>query len=204
MPRSKNREYKKGKPHRDFRKFVIVAEGQREDDYFSFFGAINQRVVVEIVPREEGKSAAKYLTERLAKYDEEYGVEPEDFVWFVLDVDRWPRKEIDDLHKHSEQEANWSLAISNPSFEVWLHYHILDVIPVELDSARKLKRNLANLVVGGYNKDDFAMLIGTATINASNADLHKDHYFPEKFVSKLYQLSEKLLTFLGKHWQTKE
>lgn len=202
MPRSQNRAYKKGKPHRDFRKFVIVAEGQREDDYFAVFGKINQRVIVEIVPRDEGKSAVKHLTERLAKYDEKYGVEPEDFVWFVLDVDRWPRKEIDDLYRHSEEVANWSLAISNPCFEVWLHYHILSVIPTDFDSAKKLKKNLANLIVGGYNKDDFTKLIETATINASNADLHKDHYFPEKFVSKLYHLSDKLLAFLGQQWKT--
>ncbi|UKJ09401.1 hypothetical protein [Solitalea lacus] len=65
MARNKNREYKKGKHHRDFRKFVIVAEGQREDEYFNFFGELNRRVVVEIVPREEGKSAAKHLLERL-------------------------------------------------------------------------------------------------------------------------------------------
>jgi hypothetical protein len=82
MPRTRNREYKKGKPHRDFRKFIIVAEGQREDDYFSFFGNINERVVVEIVPRDGGKSAAKYLLDRLTRYADRYGVEPEDLVCF--------------------------------------------------------------------------------------------------------------------------
>lgn len=201
MPRNQNREYKKGKPHKDVRKFVIVAEGQREDEYFNYFGNLNQRVVVEIVPRDVGKSAAKFLLERLAKYDGEYGIEPDDLVWFVLDVDRWPRKEIDDLQQHSEHEANWSLAISNPSFEVWLHYHILKTIPGELDSARKLKGNLANLVVGGYNRNHFASLIETATANASDVDLHKDHFYPDKFVSKIYRLAETLLGFLGNNWK---
>lgn len=201
MRKDRNREYKKGKPHRDFRKFVIVAEGQREDEYFNYFGNLNRRVVVEIVPREAGKSAAKYLLERLAKYDEDYGVEPEDLVWFVLDVDRWPRKEIDNLQQHSEGNANWSLAISNPCFEIWLHYHVLKSIAIELDSARKLKANLPKLVQGGYNRDYFAKLIETASENAAKADLHREHYFPEKSVSKVYFLADTLLGFLGKNWK---
>jgi len=201
MPRSKNREYKKGKPHRDFRKFIIVAEGQREDDYFNFFGTINQRVVVEIVPREQGKSAAKYLLDRLSKYEDDYGIEPEDFVWFVLDVDRWPRKEIDNLYHHCQEVANWELSISNPCFEVWLLYHLLKEIPVELNTAKRLKANLPKLVQGGYNRDYFANLIETASKNAENADLHKEYYFPEKSVSKVYLLANTLLSFLGNKWQ---
>ncbi|SHN36604.1 hypothetical protein SAMN05216311_110120 [Chitinophaga sp. CF418] len=55
MPR-KNREYKKGAPHRDYRKFIIVAEGMREDDYFSYFNQLTPRVEVKIVAREGGKS----------------------------------------------------------------------------------------------------------------------------------------------------
>ncbi|UKJ09367.1 RloB domain-containing protein [Solitalea lacus] len=116
-------------------------------------------------------------------------------------MDRWPRKEIDDLHQHCEHEANWSLSISNPCFEVWLHYHVLKTIPANLDSAKKLKANLANLVIGGYNRDKFANLLDTATENTSNMDMHKDHYFPEKFVSKVYQLGDTLLSFLGNNWK---
>ncbi len=201
MGRNRNRAYKKGQPHRDSRKFVIVAEGQREDEYFNYFGSLNRRVIIEIVPRDAGKSAAKYLLERIAKYDENFGIEAEDLVWFVLDVDRWPRKEIDDLQQHSEQNANWSLAISNPCFETWLHYHLLKSIAKELDSARKLKANLPNLVQGGYNRDHFAGLIETASENAAAADMHKEHYFPEKSVSKIYILADTLLGFLGKNWK---
>jgi len=53
MPR-KNREYKKGAPHRDYRKFIIVAEGMREDDYFNYFNKLTPRVEVKIVAREGG------------------------------------------------------------------------------------------------------------------------------------------------------
>jgi len=114
----KNREYKKGKPHKDYRKFIIVAVGEREDEYFSYFKRITPRVDVEIVQRDGGKSAAKYLIGRLGDYDYRYGIEPEDQVWFVLDVDRWPRREIHDLYQNCEAEPNWNVAISNICFEV--------------------------------------------------------------------------------------
>ena len=201
MPRNKNREYKKGKPYKDYRKFIIVAEGEREDEYFSYFKRITPRIGVEIVQREGGKSAAKYLIERLGEYDYRYGIEPEDYVWFVLDVDRWPRKEIHDLYENCNAEENWNLAISNVCFEVWLHYHIVKKIPVEIDTAKKLKSNLPLIIQGGYNRNVFAQLIETAAINANEVDDHKEHYFPTINVTKIYKLAEMLLAFLGKNWK---
>ncbi|SCW86868.1 RloB family protein [Mucilaginibacter sp. NFR10] len=201
MSRNKNRAYKKGKPFRDFRKFIIVAEGEREDEYFSYFKKISLRVDVEIVEREGGKSAAKYLWDRLMRYDYQYGIEKEDFVWFVLDVDRWPKKEIQELYDNCQREANLNVGISNPSFEVWLHYHILKTIPEELNTAKRLKSNLPKIIKGGYNRDYFASLIETAKENASVADTDKDDYFPKPSNTKLYSLAEKLLLFLGKNWK---
>lgn len=200
MSRS-NREYKKGKPHRDLRKFIIVAEGEREDAYFLYFKKVSQRVDVATVERDGGKSAVNYLRERLADYDYLYGIEPEDFVWFVLDVDRWPRKDIDELFQYYNNEANREICISNPCFEVWLHYHIIQTIPPELNTPRLLKANLPNIVTGGYNRDAFAKLIATAAFNAAKVDAHPDHYFPAPGVSKVYKLADKILGFFGNNWK---
>ena len=201
MSRSTNRNYKKGKPHRDFRKFIVVAEGEREDEYFGFFKGINQRISVEIVEREEGASAVKHLLDRLTTYNYKNGIEPEDFVWFVLDVDRWPREHIDELNQNCEQEENWFLSVSNQCFEVWLFYHLVTEIPAEHNTAKKLKRALNDRIPGGYNRDRFAVLIREAADNASAADPHPDHYFPEKRVSKVYTLAYRLLDFLGNNWK---
>lgn len=57
------------------------------------------RVSVQIVDREEGNSAVKHLQERLDTYDQKYGIETEDLVWFVLDVDRWQRQQIDEINQ---------------------------------------------------------------------------------------------------------
>ena len=189
---------KKGKPHRDFRKFIIIAEGEREDEYFLYFQQLSQRVVIEIVPRIGGKSAVKYLLERVSNYEYQKGIESEDQVWFVLDVDNWPKKAVNDLIQNCKETGNWNIAISNPCFEVWLHYHLLEKIPAELNSAKKLKANLNLIISGGYNRDKFAELIQDASTNASKADLNKRHPFPDLNVSKVYLLADQLLKFLGK------
>lgn len=201
MSRSTNRNYKKGKPYRDFRKFIVVAEGEREDNYFGFFNDLNRRVNVQIVEREEGNSAVKHLIERLNSYNYKHGIEPEDLVWFVLDVDRWPREHIDELNQYCEQEENWFLAISNQCFEVWLFYHLDSEIPAELDTAKKLKRALNDRTPGGYNRDSFVLLMKEAADNASLVDLHSTHYFPEPGTTKVYALAYQLLEFLGNNWK---
>ncbi|PAW93909.1 hypothetical protein CKK33_10555 [Mucilaginibacter sp. MD40] len=200
MSRNKNREYKKGKPHRDFRKFIIVAEGEREDDYFHFFKKLSLRIDIRIVSREGGRSAAKYFLERLALYDNQHGIEKEDFVWFVLDVDRWPKAEIHNLYDACENSKNYHIGMSNPSFEVWLCYHFIKTIPADLNSAKKLKAHLPEIVKGGYNRDLFASQIQTATKHSEEADSNKENYFPESGVTKLYKLASQLLYFLGNNW----
>lgn len=200
MPKN-NRNYKKGKPHRDYRKFIIVAEGEREDDYFRFFEGKNNRVNITIVERDAGKSAAKFFLERIDNYDYQNGIENEDLVWFVLDIDRWPRKEINSLNHYCDQKENWNISISNPCFEVWLHYHVLTVIPENLNTAKKFKENLNRIIHGGYNRDVYAKLIKTATKNSANSDNNKNHFYPGVRTTKVYTLAQKLLSFLGNNWQ---
>src|ERR1700733_15010300 len=168
MTRKINRNYKKGLPFRDFRKFIIICEGKREDDYFKEFNNINRRIQIHIVEREEGQSAVKHLLKRASNYDELFGIEPEDFVWFILDVDRWPKDQVSELHQNCMEESNWFIGISNPSFEVWLYYHVVSTISAELKTASKLKTKLKDLVHGGYNAKKIAPLIERAIINAKN------------------------------------
>lgn len=201
MSRSTNRNYKKGAPFRDFRKFIIVAEGEREDEYFGYFNDINRRVSVQIVDREEGNSAVKHLLDRLDAYDQKYGIETEDLVWFVLDVDRWPRQQIDELNQYCNEENNRYLAISNQCFEVWLLFHLDSEIDTANNTARKLKRALNERTPGGYNRDRFVTLINDAVNNSSQVDRHREHYFPEPGTTKVYLLARQLLDFLGNNWQ---
>jgi hypothetical protein len=197
MPRKANRSYKKGGPHRDFRKFVIVAEGQREDEYFAFFNKINQRIQIILVPRDKGKSATKYFTERADQYIDQYGIEPEDLLWFILDVDRWKRSEIDDLFQCCNNKKNWNIGISNPCFEVWLYFHFGNPSDTKAKNCSELKLALSKLTHGGYKLETFANEIETATKMARVADKNARHYFPELLNTKLYQLGEQMIKFMG-------
>lgn len=195
-----NRSYKKGSPHRDFRKFIVVAEGEREDDYFRYFENLSQKFVLEIVEREGGKSAAKFLIERLEAYNLKYGIEKEDFIWFIMDIDRWPRNVINDIIHYCSEDKNRNVCISNPCFEVWLYYHIVNEIPSNIDSAAKLKANLPKLIRGGYNRIKFISLIETAIENSAKKDKHHANDFPDLHITKVYKLADKLLQFLEKQW----
>ncbi|NLR78013.1 RloB domain-containing protein [Chitinophaga eiseniae] len=116
----------------------------------------------------------------------------------MLDVDKWPKKDIYSLIQSCADAANWNTAISNPCFEVWLHYHFCKEISEDLNTPAKLKKNLHTAVKGGYNRDAFCKMMVTAIKYATHADSDKGHSYPQIRITKVYQLANQLLTFLGK------
>lgn len=201
MPKP-NRSYKKGAPHRDARLFVIVAEGEREDGYFSWFNERNQRIRVSVIPREQDKSAPNHFLQRIEKFIEDGGWSPadNDVLWCVLDVDRWSREEIENLRTACEAHPNWNIAISNPCFEIWLLYHILPTISDNGENCSALKQQLHQQLRGGYNLRTIAPLIQTAADNARSADSNSTGTFPDRMKTKLYLLADQMLAMLGANW----
>lgn len=197
MPRTRNDSYKKVRLHRDHRKFVIVAEGEREDDYFGYFNRINRRIAVSIVQRDLGKSACKYFLQRLDEYDNSSGLEPGDLVWFVMDVDKWERDDIEELYQICSKNSNWGIAISNPCFEVWLYFHYGDPSSIKPPTSKKMKQALNTLVPGGYNRMHFVKQIKQATQNAKKSDTNAKYYFPNVLQTKVYNLGAEMLKFIG-------
>lgn len=198
-----NRSYKKGGAHRDARTFIIIAEGEREDSYFAFFNEINQRIRIHIVPREANNSAPSHFLHRLARFEEseEYSKKDNDLLWFVLDVDRWERAQIDELIEACKNEEHWNIAISNPCFEVWLHYHF-DAPLVDIgENCAALKQTLPNKIAGGYNRNAVCLLIEKAMVNAKNGDTHPKHDFPERMQTKLYKLAQQMIELMGNNWR---
>ena len=41
-----------------------------------------------------------------------------DSLWCVIDVDRWPQEQIEEVHAFCTQKDNWHLVISNPCIEI--------------------------------------------------------------------------------------
>lgn len=199
MPKTENRAYKKSDGvFRDARRFFIVAEGEREDRYFSWFQGKNpKRLIVNIIQREGIGSAPQNMLKRLERFLPESARLEGDQVWFVLDVDRWPRKAVEELSQLVENQKDWSIAISNPCFEVWLYYHVGDPHQSSCQTPADFKRILPEIVSGGYNVEKFAPLIETAAENARNSDPAPKQIYPDFAVSKVYRLADGMLRFLS-------
>jgi hypothetical protein len=195
-----NREYKKGKPHRDARLFVIVAEGEREDDYFDYFNERNSRIRVLTIRREQNTSAPKHFVSRLKKAEDsgDYTPEQTDIIWFVCDTDRWG-SQLNDLKADCDERPNWNLAISNPCFEVWLHFHAGSVGLIKA-SCNELKTSLPKTRLGSFNASLYGQQIETAIFHAEKADTAPTSGFPETMQTKVYLLAKEMCALLGKTW----
>lgn len=200
MPRL-NREYKKGKPYRDSRLFVIIAEGEREDSYFTHFNLLNSRIRVLTIQREQNASAPKHFVGRLRKAEEtgEYAPEDTDEIWFVCDTDRWGTQ-LNELETDCKQQSNWNLAISNPCFEVWLHCHSGPVMTGK-PGCSELKSRLPKTTLGEFNAEIYCRHIETAIYYAAQADTRPESAFPESMQTKVYRLARTMFQVLGKNWR---
>lgn len=133
MSRRRDRERRPGRrpAFRDVRKrFLVVCEGQvTEPDYVRDFARFFRNPLVEIeISREQGvpltlvrvardlreQAAANSTRDENLSYDE---------VWCVFDTDEHPH--IAEA-KHMALQDEIELAISNPSFELWLLLHFRD------------------------------------------------------------------------------
>ncbi|MDN5205481.1 RloB family protein [Fulvivirgaceae bacterium BMA10] len=203
MPKSTNREYKKGKPFRDARKFFIVCEGEREADYFNFFDGKSRKLVIDVSPpikQHQGESAPSKLKERAINHIEKSGWDENfnDQLWFVLDVDSWEREAIDSLCAITEEFSNWGIGISNPCFEVWLYYHKADGFTIQPKNAQHMKQILHQQVNGGYTLEEYAPEIETAIVNSESNDKVPQSDFPDLCVTKVYKLAREFINLLEK------
>lgn len=187
---------------RDYSLFAIATEGTvTEPGYFRPFDGIN-RVKVDIIEDESegnGSSSPRNVLKRVNDYIKKYQLcaEDGDSLWCVIDVDRWPQGQIEELHAFCEQKENWHLVMSNPCIEIWLLYHTLaDLSGLGIKTARDAKRVLDEKSKYYYVK--YLPLLPEAVKNAKAADLHPESYMPELLETKVYQLGQALLNRIGK------
>jgi len=188
---------------RDYSLFAIACEGtEREPEYFRPFDGID-RIKVDIIKNKIGKrdSAPKKVLERAKEYIEEVGLSEKDgdTLWFILDVDNWPREQLNELNDFCKRYENWHIVISNPCFEIWLLYHKLeDLDKFDCSTASKTKKALHELDKGGYFYLNYLPLLNNAIENARVKDLNPKYYLPNQKETKVYQLGEALLNRIGK------
>ncbi len=196
---------------RDYSLFAITTEGtEREPDYFKLFDGID-RIKVDIIEPEvsdeengqekrKASSPSKVL-EKVKAYiaENQLSADDGDSLWCVIDVDRWPQEQIEELYAFCTQQNNWHLVISNPCIEIWLLYHKLeDLTGLGIQTAKDAKQALDKIEKGGYYYIKYLPLMLKAIKNAQHADTNPDGYMPEKLQTKVYQLSQALYNRMGK------
>ena len=196
---------------RDYSLFAIACEGtEREPDYFRLFDGID-RIKVDIIDdvcsRENGitiqsrPSSPSHVLERVLAYMEEYQLDAKygDTLWCVIDKDRWPQEQIEELYNFCSGKKNCFLTISTPCIEVWLLYHKLeDLSELAIHSAQDEKKALGDIEPGGYYYIKYLPLMLQAIMNAKKADSNPNGYLPGFLQTKVYHLAEALYARMGK------
>lgn len=121
---------------RDTRLFILACnDTYAPKQYFEFLRST--RVRVHVVPTTDGTSAPKYVLDRLMEFDCDEGDER----WLLLDVDHLAQgTHIGGLIQTIKEarQKGVHLALSKPSFEVWLLLHHEEAVAVgDLGERRK-------------------------------------------------------------------
>lgn len=194
----KQRGYKRDTPDalvRDYKLFAIACEGDKtEPKYFDVFQYLSNKIKIDVITdTSENNSAPKWVLNKAMKYIDKNGLEAEDDLWFVIDVDRWSIEQISELANYCADFPNWNICVSNPCFEVWLYLHKKENLD-DLDaySCKDLKYAIAQFEKGGYHPLKFLSNIEKAIENAQNLD-KTQHFIPEEKSTKVYLLAEAIL-----------
>lgn len=199
-PRGYDREATQRKV-RDYSLFVIACEGtEQEPAYFKPFDNGSNRIKVDVIEQEEGqrRSAPKHVLTRAQEYIEKVGLSEKDgdTLWLVVDVDRWPRKQHNELKEFCEANPNWNVIISNPCFEIWLLFHKKEKLDdLDCSTPEKTKKEFNKL---GSNLLEYIPLMEKAIKNAKANDANTRHFMPNPKETKVYHLAEALFKRMGR------
>ena len=187
---------------RDAYLIVIATEGTHtEYQYFQIFR--NPRIKVVVLPTEnvegvagQGHSSPKHVIKRLDRYRKENVPWPNDEMWIMFDRDRWTQEMLTTVCQLANQK-NYSMAISNPCFELWLLLHHMDVERDAVFACNDLVLELRNLL-GEYNKDNvklenFEGGINQAIIRAEAKDIHPADRWPQTTGTHVYRVVKTIL-----------
>lgn len=188
--------------HRDYHLFAIACEGSvRERDYFAFFEQLSSRVCVDLINDidEEGNMIVSTMSSpsHVLKRAQDYCINAElvegDSVWLVVDVDCWNIADLTELCREAHTKK-WNVAISNPCFEVWLCYHLVEKINDggTIFTSSQFKQYLSSLSLGGYDVKKFIRHAFEAAENARKADAHPEYRIPEYKETQVYHLIDEL------------
>jgi|SRR5690554_3820545 len=203
----KKRGYNRDTPKellRDYKLFAIACEGsKREPEYFNLFRYMSPKIKVDIIEdyaskNSNLKSAPKWVLERALCYIEKEGLNNDDDLWFVMDIDRWKTEQLREINDLCSQNENWHIVLSNPCFEVWLYFHKKEKISFSVPiTCQMLKKEISKIEKGGYHPQKILPYLKDAIKNAKQNDTNKNFFIPNINETKVYELGEALLTKIG-------
>jgi hypothetical protein len=135
---------------RDDRLFMVAC-----DDTFApkqYFGFLRlTRVQIHVVPTPDGTSAASQVLDRLLRFDHD----PDDELWMLLDTDHCVQGAhlagfVEALREAKRQGVN--VALSKPSFELWLLLHHVEETALGVLPAAKQVEEALRAKLGQYKK----------------------------------------------------
>jgi hypothetical protein len=137
---------------RDDRLFILACDDTfAPRQYFGFFAL--SRVKIHVVPTKDGSSAASHVLQRLLEIEHE----EDDERWLLLDTDHY----IHGTHLAAFMETltqarknGIQVALSRPSFEVWLLLHHLEESSLEPGATAGKIEAALRTELGQYNKSN--------------------------------------------------
>lgn len=219
---TRRKDYLKQSPEKDSRKLYLFCEGEgTEPDYFTFFKGLSSNLEIITLPPENGTDPLKLMElakSKLVEEDSRYIMDyrAKDSVWFVIDTDTWekegkitPLREFcvanntafPDKYTEVKPYRAWNVVQSNPSFEIWLYYHIYKDAPKpeDIEAHPTFKAFVSNAITGGFDFQNDPVRVDTAVENAK-ANLKRDEEGKlELFSTEVYELAEVIIPFVRQH-----
>jgi hypothetical protein len=186
--------------YRDAARIIIACEGAlTEPNYFKHFQSVSRKLRLTIVEDDTDNptlSAPKWVLARAVEHVEKVGLNENDEVYLVMDVDHYEENEFRELHKICK-EKKWHLILSNPCFEVWPYMHFKDTFPSNKLKPQHLKYMLSTLIRGGYHPEKILPYTEKALKNAAQLEKNPNHFFPAENTTRINLLVHKLIEFMG-------
>lgn len=197
---------------------VIATEGaETEQRYFSGIKDklenASSTLQLKILPaREHNLSAPKHVLNQLLRYQQQFTMDRNDELCLVIDRDKqsWSAKEIAWIAQEAAKKQ-YLLAISNPSFELWLLLHHVDITAesysyqqhAEANKNHFLKKEISR-TLNGYktsrlNIDDFWKNTHIAIHRAKQLDVNPKQRWPSALGTRVYLIVEKILNHLHQY-----
>lgn len=179
-------------PHlKDTSLIIIAAEGEKtEKKYFESDIFRSHRVQVKVLETHNGLSAPQHVLKRLKTFAKDVDLQSDDQLWLMVDKDRSSDALLSGVCT-TARSLNVKLAVSNPSFELWLYLHLddwTDGIISSVDMKRAIRSKLGSYNESNIDIDTFKNGINDAIKRSQKLDTNPDHRWPSNPGTHVYRV----------------